>query len=87
MLSWSWKDKWRRKYVRGYIVSPDLFILNLVIFKKGDHDLHGLTDTEKPRMRGQKRASKIHKKMMFASMLTLSVIPSGQNLESTIRLL
>lgn len=29
--------------------------------KKGDNDLPGLTDTEKPRMRGPKRASKIRK--------------------------
>jgi small subunit ribosomal protein S6e len=33
----------------------------LVIVKKGDNDLPGLTDTEKPRMRGPKRASKIRK--------------------------
>lgn len=47
--------------MRGCIVSPDLSVLNLVIVKKGDHDLPGLTDTEKPRMRGPKRASKIRK--------------------------
>lgn len=51
----------RRKSVRGCIVSPDLSVLNLVIVKKGDNDLPGLTDTEKPRMRGPKRASKIRK--------------------------
>jgi len=33
----------------------------LVIVKKGENDLPGLTDTEKPRMRGPKRASKIRK--------------------------
>jgi small subunit ribosomal protein S6e len=33
----------------------------LVIVKKGDNDLPGLTDIEKPRMRGPKRASKIRK--------------------------
>jgi small subunit ribosomal protein S6e len=32
-----------------------------VIVKKGENDLPGLTDTEKPRMRGPKRASKIRK--------------------------
>nr|CAA48187.1 ribosomal protein S6 [Nicotiana tabacum] len=42
----------RRKSVRGCIVSPDLSVLNLVIVKKGENDLPGLTDTEKPRMRG-----------------------------------
>jgi hypothetical protein len=36
-------------------------VINLVIVKKGEHDLPGLTDTEKPRMRGPKRASKIKK--------------------------
>ncbi|KAG6384872.1 hypothetical protein SASPL_153691 [Salvia splendens] len=51
----------RRKSVRGCIVSPDLSVLNLVIVKKGDNELPGLTDTEKPRMRGPKRASKIRK--------------------------
>ena len=51
----------RRKSVRGCIVSHDLSVLNLVIVKKGENDLPGLTDTEKPRMRGPKRASKIRK--------------------------
>ncbi|RRT59058.1 hypothetical protein B296_00034169, partial [Ensete ventricosum] len=51
----------RRKSVRGCIVSPDLSVLNLVIVKKGESDLPGLTDIEKPRMRGPKRASKIRK--------------------------
>ncbi|GBG78096.1 hypothetical protein CBR_g26033 [Chara braunii] len=51
----------RRKSVRGCIVSPDLAVLNLVIVKQGDKALPGLTDTEKPRMRGPKRASKIRK--------------------------
>ncbi|KAH1098801.1 hypothetical protein J1N35_015722 [Gossypium stocksii] len=51
----------RRKSVRGCIVSHDLSVLNLVIVKKGENELPGLTDTEKPRMRGPKRASKIRK--------------------------
>jgi small subunit ribosomal protein S6e len=51
----------RRKSVRGCIVSPDLSVLNLVIVKKGEKDLPGLTDEEKPRMRGPKRASKVRK--------------------------
>lgn len=51
----------RRKSVRGCIVSPDLSVLNLVIVKKGEADLPGLTDEEKPRQRGPKRASKIRK--------------------------
>eukprot|EP00199_Chlamydomonas_sp_CCMP681_P005624 CAMPEP_0119105854 /NCGR_PEP_ID=MMETSP1180-20130426/3702_1 /TAXON_ID=3052 ORGANISM="Chlamydomonas cf sp, Strain CCMP681" /NCGR_SAMPLE_ID=MMETSP1180 /ASSEMBLY_ACC=CAM_ASM_000741 /LENGTH=252 /DNA_ID=CAMNT_0007091023 /DNA_START=67 /DNA_END=825 /DNA_ORIENTATION=+ len=51
----------RRKSVRGCIVSTDLSVLNLVIVKKGEQELPGLTDEEKPRMRGPKRASKIRK--------------------------
>ena len=42
-------------------MSPDLSVLNLVIVKKGEAELPGLTDEEKPRMRGPKRASKIRK--------------------------
>ncbi|GIL71352.1 hypothetical protein Vretimale_2751 [Volvox reticuliferus] len=55
------KGERRRKSVRGCIVSPDLSVLNLVIVKKGEQELPGLTDEEKPRMRGPKRASKIRK--------------------------
>jgi len=55
------KGERRRKSVRGCIVSQDLSVLNLVIVKKGENDLPGLTDTERPRMRGPKRASKIRK--------------------------
>jgi small subunit ribosomal protein S6e len=55
------KGERRRKSVRGCYVSPDLSVLNLVIVKKGEKDLPGLTDEEKPRMRGPKRASKIRK--------------------------
>ena len=51
----------RRKSVRGCVVSPDLSVLNLVVVKKGAADVPGLTDEEKPRMRGPKRASKIRK--------------------------
>lgn len=55
------KGERRRKSVRGCIVSSDLSVLNLVIVKQGEQDLPGLTDEEKPRMRGPKRASKIRK--------------------------
>ncbi|KAL6783767.1 RPS6 [Auxenochlorella protothecoides x Auxenochlorella symbiontica] len=51
----------RRKSVRGCIVSSDLSVLNLVIVRKGVAELPGLTDEEKPRQRGPKRASKIRK--------------------------
>ncbi|CAL5438620.1 unnamed protein product [Camellia sinensis] len=55
------KGERRRKSVRGCIVGQDLSVLNLVIVKKGENDLPGLIDIEKPRMRGPKRASKIRK--------------------------
>ncbi|MFQ6630126.1 hypothetical protein Gotur_007999 [Gossypium turneri] len=51
----------RRKSVRGCIVCHDLSVLNLVVVKKGENELPGMTDTEKTRMRGPKRASKIRK--------------------------
>jgi len=55
------KGERKRKSVRGCIVSSDLSVLNLVIVKKGDNDIPGLTDSERPRSLGPKRASKIRK--------------------------
>jgi small subunit ribosomal protein S6e len=51
----------RRKSVRGCIVDSNLSVLNLVIVKKGENEIPGLTDKTVPRMRGPKRASKIRK--------------------------
>jgi small subunit ribosomal protein S6e len=51
----------KRKSTRGCIVSSDLSVLNLVVIKKGDAEIEGLTDTQKPRRLGPKRASKIRK--------------------------
>merc|ERR1712139_499980 len=51
----------KRKSVRGCIVSQDLSVLNLVLVKKGDNDVPGLTDETKPIRLGPKRASKIRK--------------------------
>jgi len=51
----------RRKSVRGCIVDSNLSVLSLVIVKKGEGEIPGLTDTTVPRMRGPKRASKIRK--------------------------
>ena len=51
----------KRKSVRGCIVGPDLAVLNLVVVKKGDAEIEGLTDSVKPRRLGPKRASKIRK--------------------------
>jgi len=51
----------KRKSVRGCIVSGDLSVINLVIVKKGEGEIPGLTDTVKPRRLGPKRASRIRK--------------------------
>jgi len=51
----------KRKSVRGCIVSADLSVLNLVVVKKGEQEIEGLTDVSKPRRLGPKRASRIRK--------------------------
>ena len=51
----------KRKSVRGCILGPDLAAIALSIQKKGDTDIPGLTDTEKPRRLGPKRANIIRK--------------------------
>jgi len=51
----------KRKSVRGCVVSGELSVLNLVVVKKGDGEIPGLTDTVKPRRLGPKRASRIRK--------------------------
>jgi len=51
----------KRKSVRGCIVDGNLSVLALVIIKKGEQDIPGLTDTTIPRRLGPKRASKIRK--------------------------
>jgi len=55
------KGERKRKSVRGCIVGPDLSVLNLVVVRKGDNEIEGLTDTQIPRRLGPKRASKIRK--------------------------
>jgi len=51
----------KRKSVRGCIVSGDLSVVNLVVVKKGEAEIPGLTDQSKPRRLGPKRASRIRK--------------------------
>ncbi|TTR84638.1 WD40 repeat-containing protein SMU1 [Bagarius yarrelli] len=51
----------KRKSVRGCIVDANLSVLNLVIVRKGEKDIPGLTDSTVPRRLGPKRASKIRK--------------------------
>uniref|UniRef100_A0A674C4Q8 Small ribosomal subunit protein eS6 n=1 Tax=Salmo trutta TaxID=8032 RepID=A0A674C4Q8_SALTR len=53
----------KRKSVRGCIVDANLSVLNLVIIKKGEKDIPGLTDSTVPRRLGPKRASKIRKNL------------------------
>lgn len=42
-------------------MSSDLSVLNLVVVKKGDNEIPGLTDSSRPRRLAPKRASKIRK--------------------------
>merc|ERR1712048_1335650 len=51
----------KRKSIRGCVVGPDLAVMSLVIVKKGAEELPGLTDDQKPRRLGPKRASNIRK--------------------------
>merc|ERR1712141_282724 len=51
----------KRKSVRGCIVDANLSVLSLVVVKKGEADIPGLTDTTVPRRLGPKRASKIRR--------------------------
>lgn len=45
----------KRKSVRGCIVGPDLGVMHLVIAKKGNDEIPGLTDSQVPRRLGPKR--------------------------------
>lgn len=51
----------KRKSVRGCIVGPDIAVLSVVIVKKGDDEIPGLTDTVLPQRLGPKRATKIRR--------------------------
>jgi len=51
----------KRKSVRGAFVATDIAVLSLVVTKKGEADIPGLTDKSLPRRLGPKRASKIRK--------------------------
>jgi len=55
------KGERKRKSVRGCIVSAELSVLSLVVVKKGDGEIPGLTDSKRDRRLGPKRASKIRK--------------------------
>ncbi|CEP61886.1 40S ribosomal protein eS6 LALA0_S04e02916g [Lachancea lanzarotensis] len=51
----------KRKSVRGAIVGPDLAVLSLVITKKGEQELEGVTNDSVPKRLGPKRANHIRK--------------------------
>jgi len=51
----------KRKSIRGCILGPDLAVVALTVVQKGDQDLPGLTDAERPRRLGPKRANHIRK--------------------------
>jgi len=51
----------KRKSVRGCIVDANLSVLSLIIVKKGEGEIEGLTDSVVPRRLGPKRATKIRR--------------------------
>ena len=51
----------KRKSVRGCIVGSDIAVMSLVIAKKGAEEIPGVTDEQKPRRLGPKRAANIRK--------------------------
>merc|ERR1719218_221922 len=55
------KGERKRKSVRGCITSSDLAVMQLVLTKKGEQEIPGLTDDNKPRRLGPKRAANIRK--------------------------
>merc|ERR1712224_886734 len=55
------KGERKRKSVRGCITSSDLAVMQLVVTKKGEQEIPGLTDDNKPRRLGPKRAANIRK--------------------------
>jgi len=49
----------KRKSVRGCICGPDLAVIALKVLVKGEKDVTGLTDAERPRRLGPKRVANI----------------------------
>ena len=50
-----------KKSVRGCIIGHNLSAIHVIIVQKGETEIEGLTDTERPRRLGPKRANKIRK--------------------------
>ena len=55
----------KRKSVRGCICGPDLSVIALKVLVKGDGEVPGLTDAERPRRLGPKRANNIRHAFML----------------------
>ena len=55
------KGQRKRKSVRGCIVGPDLAVVNLVVLRKGEKEIQGLTDKIVDKRLGPKRANNIRK--------------------------
>ncbi|KAI9159581.1 40S ribosomal protein S6 [Blastocladiella emersonii ATCC 22665] len=51
----------KRKSVRGCIINHDISVVSLVVVKKGENEIAGVTDVTVPKRLGPKRASKIRK--------------------------
>ena len=51
----------KKKSVRGCIVDKNLSVLNLIVTKRGEKEIKGLTDREIPNRLGPKRVGKIRK--------------------------
>jgi len=49
----------KRKSARGCICGPDLSVIALKVLEKGEGEVPGLTDSERPRRLGPKRAAHI----------------------------
>merc|ERR1719265_2678327 len=49
----------KRKSARGCICGPDLAVIALKVLVKGENDIEGLTDSQRPRRLGPKRANSL----------------------------
>ena len=67
----------KRKSIAGCIVFSETAVLNLILVKKGEKDIEGLTNKSMPILRGPKRASKIAKlfKLSIFDNIKSHVIP------------
>jgi len=55
----------KRKSARGCICGSDLSVIALKVLEKGDGEVEGLTDAERPRRLGPKRAAHIRKSFVL----------------------